>query len=46
MESFLTEHGNIIASGMVSMCAVNLIFRVIVAVSNMNARGIDLIIGM
>ena len=37
MEQFITEHGGIIISGIISVISIILIFMVIIAVSNMDA---------
>lgn len=44
MDTFLTEHGGIIVSGIVSVSMVVLIFIVIIAVSNMEAYALTSII--
>ncbi|WP_302625713.1 hypothetical protein [uncultured Eubacterium sp.] len=45
MDLFLSEHGGVIVSGIVSIVSIVLIFMVIIAVSNMEAYGLSEIIG-
>lgn len=45
MEEFLTEHGLIIASGILSIFAITFILIVMIAVSNIDAYVVESIIG-
>lgn len=45
MEEFLSEHGGIIVSGIVSIFTVILIIIVMIAVSNMDAFSVTSLIG-
>lgn len=45
MEEFLTEHGGVIVSGIVSIFTVMLIVIVMIAVSNMDAFSVTCLIG-
>lgn len=45
MEQFMTEHGGIVISAIVSAIALIAIFMVIIAVSNMDAYALTTIIG-
>lgn len=46
MEEFLTEHGGIIVSGIVSIITVVLILIVMIAVSNMDLFTLNSIMGL
>lgn len=45
MDQFITEHGGVIVSGVVSCITLIIIFMVIIAVSNMDAYALTVIIG-
>jgi hypothetical protein len=45
MEQFITEHGGIIVSGIVSVIALMIIFGVIAAAGNMDVYALSAIMG-
>lgn len=45
MEEFISEHGGVLISGIVSIFLLTIIFMVIIAVGNMNAYSIISIVG-
>lgn len=45
MEQFMTEHGQIIVSGMISVIMLTIIFMIMAAVSNMEAYSLSAIMG-
>lgn len=45
MEQFMTEHGQIIVSGMISVIMLTIIFMIMAAVSNMEAYSLSSIMG-
>lgn len=45
MEQFLTEHGGVLVSGIVSLISLGIIFAVIAAAGNMDAYALSGIVG-
>lgn len=45
MEEFISEHGGVLISGIVSIFLLTIIFMVVIAVGNMDAYSIISIIG-
>lgn len=45
MDQFITEHGGVIVSGIISVISIILIFMVVIAVSNMDAYALTAIGG-
>lgn len=46
MDNFITEHGGIIVSGIVSVATLVIMFLVMMAVSNMDAYSMSAIMGV